>query len=236
MEDEEYLKYKDRFKTTVIFNLSASCCALLALLLFIFVECFEIGFEGIVLFKFSIFTEITRIIKAITSSHDEMFIVSISTGIYPLIVFVVLVCAGIYAIVDIIKNILNLTNLDKYSFLQYDKIKNRNKDNEKKVNGGGQVFLVYIISVIFEIGALLFSKFMSDEFNSFGGSDFKMDVSYFAEMTNVSWTIMFFIILSIGVITLFILARKWYKDVAFDIVKEEYKMKEKSKVAISDED
>ncbi len=225
MEDTRFLKYKDRFKNYAILNIVASLCALIAAALFVFVECFEVkleiaeGVEDLVLFKFSVFTDIKHTIDSLTSGNAfKSGGVLVMFGIYSIGAFALLAIFAIYALYVIIKNLFNLNNLEKFALLQYDKVKRSNDDDKRRV-GGSSLLAFFLLCIILQIAALLICKFIPDIAGIENIEEYE-EVSYFAKANGISWTIMFFILFTVGLIVLCTFARKIIKDVAFDIVKE----------------
>ncbi len=215
MENELLSKYKGRFKKIAIFNIAAGGCVLLALLLFMFVDCFEIKLGDLVLFKFSIFADVKRALEAMFSGGNPTAFI----GIYLVFSFIILVSVAVNAIVVIIRNILNLIDLDKYTLLQFDKIKYRSKDDEKYASKGNGMLPVFIVGVVFEIVVIIVSKYLTKTISS----DLDPEVcSYFMEANSVSWTIMIFIIFAVCTVSLCVIANKLLKDVAFEVIKQEY--------------
>lgn len=215
-ENKQYLRYKDRFKKMGIFNIVSSVCALILIVLLIFVKSFVVKVKGVAILQFSIYDEVVRSIKIITSGDSGILAL---LEIYSVIAFIMFLGVAVTAIVDLIKNILNVTNLEKYALTQYDNIKRRSEDNGKKrKKGNSSILHMLVSSIVFEIMGIFYSRFLSGLFNEEGTKY----GSYFASVNGVSFNIIFAIIFAIAFAVLYFIMRKIFKDIKYEIMKEEY--------------
>lgn len=217
MENEQYLKHKKEFKLNCILKAVGSGVAILTLIFLIFVPNFKIDFE-IAAVNFSLFDEIKLSLdnmKGGNSSGSNAMTSILS--IYQIIALVYVVLACCMGIFTLIKNIINLTDLDSYSLQEYDKIKNRN-DEKKKGFSRFSASNLLLSGIILEILYIVMSKVYS----SMGMG--QAAESYFELMNGVSWMIMFFIIFAVVFIGISIFNSYTYKKVKMAIIKEDYGM------------
>lgn len=205
-ENKQYLNYKDKFKKIGIINIVSSVCALLAILLFFFVKSFQIKSDSVVLMSFSLVDEFRRAIKNAFSGGIFAFL-----ELFSVFGFIFILVGAVAAIVNLIRNILNIVSLEKYSLIQYDNIKRRIEEKSKKKDWGQYWFAsMFYGGVIFEAFSIMYSKL------------FRGVNNYFAYINGVSWNIAFFVIFAITFTVLHIIARKILKDIKYEIMKEEY--------------
>lgn len=129
---------------------------MVAIILFIFIKSFQIKLDGAVILHFSLLDEFKRSVNNVSSGG-----ISAVYEIYSIIAFVMILSGAVMAIADLVKNIFNITNLERYALTQYDNIKRRGDDKgKKKYRGQYSVIGMFYSGIIFEIMGIFMTKYL----------------------------------------------------------------------------
>ena len=233
MANTQYLKYKNEFKKQCIFNAAFGGLAILTIILLLFVRMFEVKEYNILLLQFSLFDEIELSIKSIGGSGTQISgsgqaeawkAVGSFMGIYQIIAIIMLAAAVGLFIYELIKNIMGIINMDNYALEQYDKIKNRAEEKNKKALKWFTSPRLFLSGILLELFYLFYSKFINQMISGApeAGEIAIGNSSYFTYMTGVSGLIALPIIFAAGAIVAFILRKLSLSKTRAAILKEDY--------------
>lgn len=195
--NHQYEQYKPALKKECIFKVMASLCAIIGVILMLFVPFFVItmDFEGgsMELYKFSLFDKIK-------DSFNSISYISIYQ-----IIAAVFLCAGlVMACYSLIKNIVTVFNPESYALETYDKIK-RGATEKKRWGTVQNEPSYYIISaVVFEVICIAFERLFT-----------KTEYS-------ISSSIVFCVIFFVVYLVLFVISKMIFKKVKLSVLKEDY--------------
>lgn len=225
MANTQYQKYKNEFKKQCIFTVIGGCCAILAMILFLFVPNFKISLGKIDLINFSMYDEIKYCFDNFNlsgkSSEEDVYGFATFGGLYHIGVLVLFaIAAGMY-IYETIKYALNLYNLDDYAFAQYDKIRMRQSGRSRKsyysISASGWLTAGLFMEVIY----IIFIRFFQ---SSVSTDEIPIDFAggYFLFVNGISGLIVFTILFVIGAVVMKVLSKISYNKVRVAILKEDY--------------
>jgi len=216
MENTQYLKYKRQFKINCILKAVAGLLALFALVFFIFVPNFKIKvIEGLIEPEFSLFDEIKLAFDNMFANKNTVMFL----GIYQIIAIMYIAIACVMGIITLVKNIMNVINLENYALEEYDKLKTRRPNTNKRWSGkyGASNFLMS--GILLEIVYIFLSVYLS---GMWGESVDVNELSFFMSLGGVTWKIVFFIIFLVAFLTVAVINSFMYKKVKLAILKEDY--------------
>ena len=220
--NKQYTKYIPQFKNSCIFKISASALAFLFILLFVFLPIFQLTFGTIVISRFSLFDLIKNIMDMFLNSSIgfEYFLA------YYCYLFAILygLVALIMIIIEIIKSIGRIFDLDSYALETYDQIKARVdlKENKKRrpFNPASMLWGTLIFFVMGVFMEKLFSTgFGMEEASSqlFSIFDIIFDKNGYSIPMVCILAIVF-----IGTIVLTSFSNSYEKKLSLAIIKEDY--------------
>ena len=208
-----YLQHKDTLKKYGIYSAIAAGIASLAMLLLFCAPCFSI----LGIYNFSLLSDAINSIKAIMEGMSSLSIVFAFYGVAGTIM---VGTSFIWLLIESIKMILKLKNLDEYSIMVYDNIVHRKNEKSKRGqwgNGPWGVFyagLVFIILDVVLLGRIFGSIDILDVKDSL--------VCKLMYVDGVSFWGIIAIIMLVAVIVLNIIAKSYRNKVKKAIIKAEY--------------
>lgn len=214
--NKQYLKYKSQFKTQCILGLVGGACILIGVILIIFTKFLQIKVDGTSILDFSLYEEI----RASFDSFNSLSYLSI-LGIYQVMAILCIGAGAIWQIVDFIKKGIGMANLDAYSLEQYDAIKKRTGDGEKRRRNQNFSSTNMLISgMMLEVIYIWMARFL---FRNDSIPDNIEDVSYKLALCNGVGSSVFFPILFIAVGIIVMVVRSLsLKKTKMAIIREDY--------------
>ena len=219
MDVKECVKYKKQLLRMDILNVAASACVFFAMMLFAFVELFQVKFGGNVLYGFSVFSQFKDGIKNLkdyfadmrSAQSGGMSALQPMTSAISIVAFAAAALVMVCTLVEVIKNGVGFLNYDKKLLIKYDKVK-----RGVPASAPSMVILCFI-ALIVNVGCVVAGK----NFKKLFGEDITFQSDYML-VNGVSWTVMFSIIFLLASVVLVICTKKIYKDVAYEIMKDGY--------------
>lgn len=214
MENEQITKYTKQFKIDCILKVVSSGLALMAIVFLLFLPIFSIvdPIFGITLYSFSLFDETKNAFSLLSGGFSSPMAVM---NIYQMFVLIFMALGLVMCVVTLIKNVICLTDMDKYVLEQYNNI---------KVGAGKKSFYnrfsatnCFISAIILEVFYIIFSKV----FSSVGGGESAFE-SNLSMVNGVTGYIALFIIFAVGVIAITVYSKIQIRKIKFAILKEDY--------------
>lgn len=222
----QYLKYKDKFKKQGIISIAASACMLLTMVLFIFLPCFGISVVGDaeteeLTYHFSLYDEIA---KSFENLFSEQGLYMTLLSFYQVMAIVVIAIGGFTLIKDLIVSVMNAINLDNYALTEYDKIKSRQEQGNKRSFRRTNSIEYFFAGIALEITAIFWARSMISG-NKWTGpiENIPSYLAYMNLTTAGLYIVVIFFVISVGLI-----AVKSYfaKTIKLQILKEDYDLPE----------
>lgn len=227
---KQYTKYKPRFKQICIMEMVSGILSLITTLFIIFVPCFKIKetILGLVVgleMNFSIFDEILLLFRLISSTDGSqfMFMMSIMCEVLAMVHALILI---VLVIMNCVKMIGGVMNIDSYSLIEYDKLKRRDVViSTPKFSIDNKYLSLFLSFIIFLIMGIIFNSVLKGLASS-SDSPMNEPTSYFASMNDVTAGLYFAVIFVVAVIVLYTITSVLKQRIKTDILMNEYQIKE----------
>ena len=220
--NKQYTKYIPQFKNSCVFKISASALALLSILL---LPIFQITFGTFVISEFSVFDLIKNIVDMFLNSSIgyDYFLA------YYFYLFAILygLVALIMIMVEIIKSIGRIFDLDSYALETYDQIKARVDLKENKRRRPFNPVAMLVVTLIFFIMGVFMEKLFNSINSGFGmeGTSSQLlsisDIIFDKNGYSIPM-VCILVIAFIGTIVLNTLSNSYEKKLSLAIIKEDY--------------
>ncbi len=208
-EVSQHEKYKKPIQKYAKLQVTASVLGIVSIIVLLFVPSFK-TLSGI---SFSLFLDLIAMIKVVVENSDNGGIYEIMDNIVPLMVYGYVIIAVVVATVGLVKNCNGLKNIDDFTIVTFDGIK---KNGERKDIKKGKYDLV---SLIVSIVSMLVVCGIYGRFSN--GTSMIM---YIGGISLWGW--LFAVPMLVATVVLGLLAKREYKKIKLDVLREDYAVKQ----------
>ena len=228
--NKQYATYIPQFKVSSLFKIFASSLTLLSLLLFLFLPTFQLSLGNITFTSFSFFDLFKNVVDNFLNSSISLTDMSFFSNYFYLFAIVYGAVAIVMIIVDIIKSISRIFDLDSYALETYDQIKSRIdvKENKKRrpFNPASMLWgtlIFFIMGAFFEkmMSSVLIQGDMESSSSALAISDILFDFHCYSIPMVCILAIVF-----ISTIVVSSLSGSYEKKLSLAIIKEDYGIEE----------